>query len=102
MQHHQSAGGVVLVQGVTIWPTTAPADRVDHQLGDDVTLVLAVGDPMEHVHAGGGGGEDAVTLVVRGPSVSQDGVKNHSLAQVRGGVRLTHERMECDTVGYRN
>lgn len=57
---------------------------------------------MEYVHAGGGGGEDAVTLVVRGPSVSQDGVKNHSLAQVRGGVRLTHERMECDTVGYRN
>lgn len=56
---------------------------------------------MEHVHAGGGGGEDAVTLVVRGPSVSQDGVKNHSLAQVRGSVRLTQECVERDTVGYK-
>lgn len=64
--------------------------------------MLAVGDPMEHVDAGGGGGEDAVTLVVRGPSVGEDGVKNHSVAQVRGGVRLTQECVERDTVGYRN
>lgn len=57
---------------------------------------------MEYVYVSGGGGEDVVMLVVRGFSVSQDGVKNYSLVQVCGGVRLIYECMECDIVGYRN
>lgn len=64
--------------------------------------MLAVGDPMEHVDPSGGGGEDAVMLVVSGPSVGEDGVKNYSVAKVRGCVRLTQECVERDTVGCRN